>query len=138
MKRLSAHPCPHPPACPPAVPQVIPKVRNGLTQLSKATEAHKPLLGHLLYVAAQVRSLPVGGSAAGGAVQASHARGASPLDAGLSVGPPPGPATTPSSAVCRWPSRRACRRATALPLTTAVTAASRCTTCTCTSSAAAR
>lgn len=35
--------------------QVIPKVRNGLTQLSKAKEEHKPLLGHLLYVAAQVR-----------------------------------------------------------------------------------
>jgi hypothetical protein len=34
--------------------QVIPKVRNGLTQLSKAKEEHKPLLGHLLYVAAQV------------------------------------------------------------------------------------
>ncbi|EFN59730.1 hypothetical protein CHLNCDRAFT_133322 [Chlorella variabilis] len=33
---------------------VIPKVRNGLTQLSKAKEEHKPLLGHLLYVAAQV------------------------------------------------------------------------------------
>ena len=37
-------------------PQVIPKVRNGLTQLSKAKEEHKPLLGHLLYVAAQVGS----------------------------------------------------------------------------------
>lgn len=36
--------------------QVIPKVRNGLTGLSKATEEHKPLLGHLLYVAAQVGS----------------------------------------------------------------------------------
>ncbi|PRW60504.1 14 kDa zinc-binding [Chlorella sorokiniana] len=33
---------------------VIPKVRNGLTQLAKAKEEHKPLLGHLLYVAAQV------------------------------------------------------------------------------------
>ncbi|KAL6756490.1 kinase C binding protein [Haematococcus lacustris] len=30
---------------------VIPKVRGGLTRLSKATEASKPLLGHLLYVA---------------------------------------------------------------------------------------
>jgi hypothetical protein len=38
------------------LPQVIPKVRNGLTGLSKATEEHKPLLGHLLYVAAQVGS----------------------------------------------------------------------------------
>jgi histidine triad (HIT) family protein len=27
------------------------QVRNGLTRLSKATEEHKPLLGHLLYVA---------------------------------------------------------------------------------------
>ena len=33
---------------------MIPKVRNGLTQLAKAKEEHKPLLGHLLYVAAQV------------------------------------------------------------------------------------
>ena len=41
---------PHPPLL-----QVIPKVRNGLTQLAKAKEEHKPLLGHLLYVAAQVR-----------------------------------------------------------------------------------
>lgn len=30
---------------------VIPKVRAGLTKLSKAEEAHKPMLGHLLYVA---------------------------------------------------------------------------------------
>jgi histidine triad (HIT) family protein len=30
---------------------VIPKNRNGLTRLSKATEAHKAQLGHLLYVA---------------------------------------------------------------------------------------
>jgi histidine triad (HIT) family protein len=28
-----------------------PQARNGLTRLSKATEEHKPLLGHLLYVA---------------------------------------------------------------------------------------
>ncbi|PSC67932.1 14 kDa zinc-binding isoform A [Micractinium conductrix] len=33
---------------------VIPKVRGRLTQLSKATEEDKPLLGHLMYVAAQV------------------------------------------------------------------------------------
>lgn len=30
---------------------VIPKQRAGLTRLSKATEAHKAILGHLLYVA---------------------------------------------------------------------------------------
>lgn len=36
--------------------QVIPKVRGRLTQLSKATEEDKPLLGHLMYVAAQVRA----------------------------------------------------------------------------------
>lgn len=30
---------------------VIPKVRSGLTQLSKATEEHKMILGHCLYVA---------------------------------------------------------------------------------------
>ena len=30
---------------------VIPKMHDGLTQLSKATEEHKPLLGHLLYTA---------------------------------------------------------------------------------------
>ena len=30
---------------------VIPKVRAGLTQLSKATENHKAILGHCLYVA---------------------------------------------------------------------------------------
>ncbi|CAM9671796.1 unnamed protein product [Phaeothamnion confervicola] len=30
---------------------VIPKHRDGLTQLSKATPAHEPLLGHLMYVA---------------------------------------------------------------------------------------
>jgi len=30
---------------------VIPKNRNGLTRLSKANEAHKQQLGHLLYVA---------------------------------------------------------------------------------------
>lgn len=30
---------------------VIPKVRAGLTQLSKATPEHAPLLGHLMYVA---------------------------------------------------------------------------------------
>lgn len=30
---------------------VVPKHRNGLTRLSKADESHKPLLGHLLYVA---------------------------------------------------------------------------------------
>ena len=28
---------------------VIPKIRAGLTQLSKAEEGHKALLGHLLY-----------------------------------------------------------------------------------------
>ena len=33
---------------------VIPKYRNGLTQLSKATETHKAMLGHLLYTAAQL------------------------------------------------------------------------------------
>lgn len=33
---------------------VIPKIRNGLTGLSKATEEHKGLLGHLLLVAAKV------------------------------------------------------------------------------------
>lgn len=30
---------------------VIPKHRDGLTRLSKATETHKHILGHLLYVA---------------------------------------------------------------------------------------
>lgn len=44
--------CPLPP-CPLPV-QVIPKVRDGLTQLSKARAEQAPLLGHLLYVAAQV------------------------------------------------------------------------------------
>lgn len=33
---------------------VIPKDRQGLSRLSKATEAHKPLLGHLMYVAQHV------------------------------------------------------------------------------------
>lgn len=33
---------------------VIPKDRQGLSRLSKATEAHKALLGHLFYVAAHV------------------------------------------------------------------------------------
>lgn len=37
--------------------QVIPKHRDGLTQLSKAKEHHKPLLGHLLYVAQQARGV---------------------------------------------------------------------------------
>lgn len=32
----------------------IPKQRNGLTQLSRSTAAHKDLLGHLLHVAGQV------------------------------------------------------------------------------------
>lgn len=34
--------------------QVIPKVRDGLTQLSKAREDQKSLLGHMLYVAQSV------------------------------------------------------------------------------------
>ena len=33
---------------------VIPKVRSGLTQLQKANESHKLLLGHLLWAAAEV------------------------------------------------------------------------------------
>ena len=33
---------------------VIPKKRSGLTQLTKATPEHKLLLGHLMYVAAEV------------------------------------------------------------------------------------
>eukprot|EP00740_Mantoniella_antarctica_P021372 CAMPEP_0198698678 /NCGR_PEP_ID=MMETSP1468-20131203/341785_1 /TAXON_ID=1461545 /ORGANISM="Mantoniella sp, Strain CCMP1436" /LENGTH=145 /DNA_ID=CAMNT_0044455847 /DNA_START=298 /DNA_END=735 /DNA_ORIENTATION=- len=33
---------------------LIPKIRAGLTQLSKADEGHKALLGHLLYTAAVV------------------------------------------------------------------------------------
>jgi len=33
---------------------VIPKARSGLTRLSKAVEAHKPLLGHLMFVAQEV------------------------------------------------------------------------------------
>lgn len=33
---------------------IIPKIRNGLTQLCNAQESHKDILGHLLYVAAQV------------------------------------------------------------------------------------
>ena len=33
---------------------VIPKIRAGLTQLSKANEDHKQLLGHLLYTAQAV------------------------------------------------------------------------------------
>lgn len=40
--------------------QVIPKVRDGLTQLSKATEEHKPILGHLLWVAAHVSRAATG------------------------------------------------------------------------------
>lgn len=36
------------------IPQVIPKHRDGLTGLSKATEAQKGLLGHLLYTAKAV------------------------------------------------------------------------------------
>eukprot|EP00210_Caulerpa_lentillifera_P001793 g1723.t1 len=33
---------------------VIPKKRDGLTQLSKAQERHKAILGHLIYVAQSV------------------------------------------------------------------------------------
>jgi len=33
---------------------VIPKQRQGLTRLTKATPAHKALLGHLMWVAAEV------------------------------------------------------------------------------------
>ena len=33
---------------------VIPKDRDGLTQLSKATDRHEKLLGHLLHVASKV------------------------------------------------------------------------------------
>ena len=33
---------------------VIPKLRDGLTQLSKARPEHKALLGHLLYTAQEV------------------------------------------------------------------------------------
>ena len=33
---------------------VIPKDRDGLSQLCKAQERHKALLGHLMYVAAEV------------------------------------------------------------------------------------
>lgn len=33
---------------------VIPKSRNGLTQLSKAVDSNKALLGHLMFVAQQV------------------------------------------------------------------------------------
>lgn len=33
---------------------LIPKNRSGLTRLSKATESHKPLLGHLLWAAQEV------------------------------------------------------------------------------------
>lgn len=33
---------------------VIPKSRDGMTQLSKATEANIPLLGHLMYVAGKI------------------------------------------------------------------------------------
>ena len=33
---------------------VIPKDRKGLTQLCKATEAHKELLGHLMVIASKV------------------------------------------------------------------------------------
>mmetsp|Transcript_50524 Transcript_50524/g.97650 ORF Transcript_50524/g.97650 Transcript_50524/m.97650 type:complete len:139 (-) Transcript_50524:31-447(-) len=33
---------------------VIPKVRQGLTQLCRATPEHKAILGHLMYVAAEV------------------------------------------------------------------------------------
>lgn len=40
---------------------VIPKNRDGLTQLSKSSERHEPLLGHLLHVASKV------------ALQGSHA-----------------------------------------------------------------
>lgn len=45
--------------------QVIPKVRGRLTQLSKMHEEDKPLLGHLMYVAAQVGGW-VGGCVCGG------------------------------------------------------------------------
>lgn len=40
--------------CSPQAPThflVIPKNRNGLTRLSKMTEEHKALVGHLMYVA---------------------------------------------------------------------------------------
>jgi histidine triad (HIT) family protein len=33
---------------------LIPKKRDGLTQLSRATEAHAEILGHLMVVAAKV------------------------------------------------------------------------------------
>mmetsp|Transcript_80773 Transcript_80773/g.240735 ORF Transcript_80773/g.240735 Transcript_80773/m.240735 type:complete len:136 (+) Transcript_80773:63-470(+) len=33
---------------------VIPKMRQGLTQLCKATPEHKAILGHLMYVASEV------------------------------------------------------------------------------------
>ena len=33
---------------------VIPKDRDGLTQLSKATDRHEKILGHLLHVASKV------------------------------------------------------------------------------------
>jgi histidine triad (HIT) family protein len=33
---------------------LVPKRHDGLTQLQKATEAHKPLLGHLIWAAAEV------------------------------------------------------------------------------------
>ena len=33
---------------------VIPKNRDGLTQLSKSTDRHEPLLGHLIHVASKV------------------------------------------------------------------------------------
>lgn len=33
---------------------LIPKAKDGLTQLSRAEERHKALLGHLMYVAAEI------------------------------------------------------------------------------------
>lgn len=33
---------------------LIPKAKDGLTQLSRAEERHKALLGHLVYVAAEI------------------------------------------------------------------------------------
>lgn len=39
---------------------VIPKSRDGLTQLSKAVESNKALLGHLIFVAQKVAKEQVG------------------------------------------------------------------------------
>ena len=54
---------PRQPLPPPQAPShflVIPKSRDGLTQLSKAVESNKALLGHLMFTAQKVAKEQVG------------------------------------------------------------------------------